>query len=223
MIASAVTLKPDCTLGLATGDSPIGTYGYLADWFINGYLDFSRAAAFNLDEYKGLAPDAEQGYRRFMRENLFSKINMPEGNIHIPDGLAKDTDAECSGYEEAIRRFGGIDLQLLGIGANGHIGFNEPAGAFVADTHLTDLTENTIDANSRFFDRREDVPTQAYTMGIRTIMSARKIVLIATGVKKAAIVKLAFFGGITPEVPASVLQLHGDFTLIGDEAALSLI
>jgi len=216
-------IKPDCALGLATGDSPLGLYGRLAESCVNGEIDFSQTKAFNLDEYRGLAPDAEQGYRFFMWQNLFSKINIKKENLRIPDGLADDSAAECARYEAAIKNCGGIDLQLLGIGHNGHIGFNEPGDSFVVDTHLVDLTDSTIDANSRFFERREDVPVQAYTMGIGSIMRARKVLMIVSGEKKAEIVKRAFYGGVSPDVPASVLQLHGDFTLVGDEAALSLI
>ena len=222
IIAATVTVKPDSVLGLATGDSPVGVYNFLTDWYKNGYVDFSETTAFNLDEYRGLTRDAEQSYRLFMYKNLFSGINIPNERRHIPDGVASDPDAECLRYERAIKSCGGIDLQLLGIGHNGHIGFNEPGPAFVGDTHLVDLTESTIEANSRFFSKRSEVPVQAYTMGIRTIMSARKVLLIVSGEKKAEILRRAFFGDITPEVPASVLQLHGDFTLVADEAALSL-
>ena len=223
MLAAVVILKPDCTFGLATGSSPLGIYKYLAEWHKSGRVDFSQATAFNLDEYKGVAPDAEQSYRYFMFSNLFSKINMPLKNQHIPNGLASDPAAECMRYEAAIEKCGGIDVQLLGIGLNGHIGFNEPQDGFAKDTHLTFLTESTISANSRFFDKPEDVPVQAYTMGIRTIMRTRKILLVVTGAAKAEIVKRAFFGEITPKVPASVLLLHNDVTVIGDEDALSLI
>ena len=223
IIAAMVTLKPDSVLGLATGDSPLGIYRHLADSFNSGDIDFSQTRAFNLDEYRGLAPDAEQSYRLFMWKNLFSKINIKTENLNIPDGLAGDPDAECARYEAAIRDCGGVDMQLLGIGHNGHIGFNEPGGSFVVNTHLVDLTDSTIDANSRFFKTREEVPVQAYTMGIGSIMRARKVLLIVTGRQKAEIVKRAFRGAVSPEVPASILQLHCDFTLVGDEAALSLM
>jgi len=223
IIAAMVTLKPDSVLGLATGDSPLGVYRHLADSYNSGDIDFSHTRAFNLDEYRGLGPDAEQSYRLFMWKNLFSKINIKPENLNIPNGLAGDPPAECARYEEAIKSCGGIDLQLLGIGNNGHIGFNEPNAGFIVNTHLVDLSDSTIDANSRFFQRRGDVPTQAYTMGIGSIMRARKIVLIVSGRQKAEIVKHAFCGGVYPEIPASILQLHGDFTLVGDEPALSLI
>jgi glucosamine-6-phosphate deaminase len=223
IIAAEATLNPGCVLGLATGDSPLGVYGVLAEWCGRGLADFSGITVFNLDEYRGIAPGDARSYRFFMRENLFSKINIRPENVFIPDGLAADPAAECERYETEIDKRGGFDLQLLGIGHNGHIGFNEPGDEFIADTHLVDLSENTVDANRRFFDKRGDVPVQAYTMGIRTIMKARKILLIVTGEKKADIVKRAFYGGISPSVPASVLQLHNDFTLVGDEAALSQI
>ena len=223
ILAASLIMKPGCVFGLATGDSPLGTYGLLADWYGGGDLDFSRASAFNLDEYRGLGPDSDQSYRYFMERNLFSKINIKQENRFIPDGLAADPRAECARYEAAIEGCGGIDIQLLGIGLNGHIGFNEPAGEFCKDTHLTDLTESTIEANSRFFERREDVPIQAYTMGICTIMRARKILLIVSGERKAEIVERAFFGAVAPEVPASILQFHNDVTIIGDDGAFSLI
>jgi len=223
VIAAQVIAKPDSTLGLATGDSPLGVYQCLIDWHKSGDIDFSQVKTVNLDEYRGLSPDDEQSYRFFMYKNLFSGINVPAENRHIPDGLAGDPAAECARYDDVIARCGGIDLQLLGIGNNGHIGFNEPADAFTKGTHCVGLTDSTIDANSRFFAKREDVPVRAYTMGVRTILSARKIVLIATGERKAQIIKQAFFGDITPLVPASALQLHGDVTLVGDKAALSLI
>ena len=223
ILAAQIIMEPDCVFGLATGDSPLGAYRLLAEWRAAGVLDFSRASAFNLDEYRGLGPDSPQSYRFFMEENLFSKINMLEANRFIPDGLAGDPDAECARYEAAIDGRGGIDIQLLGIGNNGHIGFNEPSDEFKTDTHLTDLTKSTIDANSRFFEQRADVPVQAYTMGIRTIMRARKVLLIVSGERKAEIAERAFFSAVTPQVPASILQLHGDATVVGDAGAFSLI
>jgi len=223
LIAAAVVTKPDAVLGLATGDSPIGAYGYLCDWYRDGHIDFSQASALNLDEYCGIEPDAVQSYSYFMRRYLFSKINISSDNQHIPDGLARDPGRECVRYDAIIAARGGIDVQLLGIGLNGHIGFNEPGPEFVKDTHVVALSESTIDANSRFFDDRRDVPVKAYTMGICTIMRARRIVLIASGERKADIIKRAFFDAVTPGVPASILQLHADVTLVGDEAALSLI
>ena len=223
IIAAMLTIKPGCVLGLATGETPLGLYRRLVDSCNHGEVDFSQAKAFNLDEYRGLEPGAEQSYRFFMWKNLFSKINIRTENLYIPDGMAGDPEAECSRYEAAIAGCGGIDLQLLGIGNNGHIGFNEPGDSFAVDTHLVDLSESTIDANSRFFGDREEVPKQAYTMGVGSIMRARKALLIVSGRQKAGIVRRAFFGGVSPDVPASILQLHSDFTLIGDEAALSFI
>ena len=223
ILSAAVIMKPGCVLGLATGSTPLGIYKYLADLYKGGRVDFSQAVAINLDEYRGIAPDAEQSYRYFMNANLFSKINIPLENRHIPNGLAADPAEECKRYDSVIDACGGIDIQLLGIGLNGHIGFNEPQDEFVTDTHVVDLTESTINANSRFFDKPGDVPVQAYTMGIRSIMRARRILLAVSGAEKAEIVKRSFFGGITPHVPASILLLHADVTIIGDEGALSLI
>ena len=177
----------------------------------------------NLDEYKGLSGDNDQSYRYFMDHNLFDHINIDKARTFVPDGLEEDSDKACAQYNEIIRQTGGVDMQLLGIGGNGHIGFNEPNGQFDRTTHCVNLTQSTIEANKRFFASEEDVPRQAYTMGIKTIMQANKILMVASGEDKAEIVKRAFFGPITPEVPASVLQLHNDVTLVGDEAALSLI
>ena len=223
LIAAQVLLKPDSVVGLATGDSPIGLYGRLAEWHTAGDADFSEMVAVNLDEYRGIAPGSPQSYRYFMEKHLFSKINAKPGNVHIPDGLAPDPDAECARYDAVISGCGGIDLQLLGIGHNGHIGFNEPGGCFVPGTHLVALSEDTKQANSRFFDSPGDVPSEAYTVGIKAIMQARKILMVASGAGKAEAVRRAFCCGVTPSVPASVLQLHGDVTLVGDEAALSFL
>ncbi|MCL2461940.1 MAG: glucosamine-6-phosphate deaminase [Defluviitaleaceae bacterium] len=221
LLSAQVILKGDSVLGLATGSSPVGVYGQLAEWYRKGDIDFSETKTVNLDEYRGLGPDNPQSYRYFMDENFFRHINIRPENTYVPDGLATDAEAECARYEALIARLGGIDMQLLGLGRNGHIGFNEPGAAFEAVTHCETLTQSTIDANKRFFGREEDVPRQAYTMGIRTIMQARRIVVIVSGEGKADIVARAFFGPITPEVPATVLQLHNDVTLVGDEAALA--
>ena len=223
IISAQVIMKPDCVLGLATGSSPVGTYRQLIEWYKKGDLDFSRVTTINLDEYKGLSPDNEQSYRYFMNKNLFDHVNIDKAHTFVPDGLESDSDKACARYNEIIRAHGGIDLQLLGLGRNGHIGFNEPGSAFEKETHCVDLAESTVEANKRFFASEEEVPRQAYTMGIKTIMQANKILMVASGEDKAEIVKRAFFGPITPEVPASVLQLHNDVTLVGDEAALSLI
>ena len=223
LIATQVNIKPDCVLGLATGSTPIGTYEQLIHWYQKGDLDFSKVITVNLDEYKGLSADNDQSYRYFMNTHLFNAINIRPENTHVPDGLEPDSDKACRDYNKIIADCGGIDLQLLGLGLNGHIGFNEPGSAFELETHCVDLTDSTIQANSRFFSSMELVPKQAYTMGIKSIMQAKKIIIIVNGAEKAAIVKEAFFGPVTPNVPASVLQLHNDITLIGDNAALSLI
>lgn len=222
LIAEQVRSRPDCVLGLATGSTPLDTYGQLIVKYQAGELDFSRVRTVNLDEYVGLGTDHDQSYAWFMHHNLFAHINIDPGNTNIPDGVTADAAAECRRYDALIASLGGVDLQLLGIGPNGHIGFNEPGDAFVTDTHLVELTESTIAANARFFENADLVPRQAITMGIRAILQARKVVLIATGVSKAQAVRDAFWGPVTPAVPASILQLHPDFTLIADEDALSL-
>ena len=224
IISAQVIMKPDCVLGLATGSSPVGTYKELIAKYEAGDLDFSKVRTVNLDEYVGLTKDHDQSYAYFMRSNLFDHVNIDPAHINLPDGTNLDAEAECKRYDEVIRSVGGVDLQLLGIGHDGHIGFNEPHDAFDLGTHCVDLAQETIEANKRFFDGNVDlVPKQAYTMGIRTIMQARKVLMVVNGVGKAEIVKKAFFGPVTPEVPASILQLHPDFILVGDEEALSLI
>ena len=224
LISAQIILKPDCVLGLATGSSPVGAYMKLVDWYKKGDVDFSRVRTVNLDEYLGLPRENDQSYYYFMHHNLFDHVNLPEGASNLPNGMAEDMNAECARYDALIRSLGGVDLQLLGIGHDGHIGFNEPGEAFELETHCVDLTAETIEANKRFFDGNVDlVPKQAYTMGIKTIMQARKVLMVANGKGKAEIIKKAFFGPVTPEVPASILQMHPDFTLVGDEEALSLI
>lgn len=223
IIAAQVTMKPDCVLGLATGSSPIGTYKELIARYNNGDLDFSKATSVKLDEYKGLPGDNDQSYRYFMNHNLFDHINIDKGNTNVPNGLAEDGEAECRRYDDIISAHGGTDLQLLGIGGNGHIGFNEPASAFQKGTYLVTLTEETRQSNARFFSSLDQVPTHAFTMGIGGIMAAARVLLLANGEAKAKALCDSFFGPITPEVPASVLQLHGDCIVIADEAALSLI
>lgn len=221
IISAQVIMKPDCVLGLATGSTPIGTYEQLIRWFEKGDLDFSQVHSINLDEYRGLSPENEQSYRYFMNTHLFDKINIDKTNTFVPDGLEPDPEKACRDYEEIIRAHGGVNLQILGLGHNGHIGFNEPGSAFEKETHCVTLSENTRQANARFFASMEEVPTEAYTMGIKSIMQAKKIVVIVSGESKKEIVKKAFHGPITPEVPASVLQLHNDVILVGDEAALA--
>jgi glucosamine-6-phosphate deaminase len=221
IIASQVILKPDCVLGLATGSSPLGTYKNLIELYEKGDLDFSAVHTANLDEYRGLTRENDQSYYYFMYNNLFKHINIPLENTNIPDGSQPDSDAECTRYDNVINDLGGIDLQLLGLGLNGHIGFNEPAADFAKTTHCVDLTPSTIEANKRFFASADEVPKQAYTMGIKTIMQARKILLIVNGKAKAHILHEALCGPITPQVPASILQLHPDVTVVADEEALS--
>ena len=223
IIAAQVILKPDCVLGLATGSTPIGTYKELIKGYENGDLDFSLVKTANLDEYRGLEKSNDQSYDYFMKANLFNHININFDNLNIPNGENPDADAECKRYEEVVKALGGQDLQLLGMGHNGHIGFNEPADEFVKETHCVDLQESTIQANKRFFEKVEDVPTQAYTMGINTIMQAKMILVIVSGADKAEIVKKAFFGPVTPQVPASILQMHPNVVVVVDEAAASLI
>ena len=224
IIASQIVAKPNCVLGLATGGTPVGTYKSLInDWYKVGDLDFSEITTVNLDEYRGLPRTNDQSYWYFMHENLFNHVNVRPGAVHVPNGENPDAEAACSEYDEIIKSVGGIDLQLLGIGHDGHIGFNEPCDTFVAKTHEVELEEITREANKRFFNSIDEVPTAAYTMGIGTVMSARKILLVATGKDKAEIVKQSFFGPVTPMVPASILQFHPDVTVIADEAALSLI
>lgn len=221
IISAQVLLKPDCVLGLATGSTPIGTYKQLIEWYNQGDLDFSETKSVNLDEYRGLTKDNDQSYYYFMYNNLFKHININMDNTNVPDGTEPDSDKECSRYEKVIKNYGGIDLQLLGLGHNGHIGFNEPDKEFPKTTHCVDLTESTIEANKRFFASIDDVPRQAYTMGIGTIMKAKKILLVVSGEDKAQILYDVLRGPVTPDVPASVLQLHSDVMVVADEAAMS--
>ncbi len=223
ILAAQMIMKPNCVLGLATGSTPIGTYAQLVEWYNRGDLDFSEVTTVNLDEYKGLPRENDQSYYYFMNDNLFHKVNVRPERTFLPNGMEPDSDKACKEYDQIIAGTGGVDLQLLGLGHNGHIGFNEPGAAFEAGTNCVDLTESTIKANQRFFASMDEVPKQAYTMGIGTIMRAKKILVVVSGEDKAEIVKKAFFGPITPQVPASVLQLHGDVTIVADEAALSLI
>ena len=223
IISAQIITKPNCVLGLATGSTPVGTYKQLVEWYNKGDLDFSEVSTVNLDEYKGLDHDNDQSYYYFMMNNLFKHVNIDLSRTHVPDGTEPDSEKACADYEEIVRSYGGIDLQLLGLGHNGHIGFNEPSDNIAKVTHCVDLTESTIKANARFFEKIEDVPTQAYTMGIGTIFKAKRILLIASGKDKAEIVKKAFCGPIDPQVPASILQLHPDVTVVLDEDAASLL
>lgn len=213
IIGAQVHLKPNCVLGLATGSSPVGTYENLVNECKKGILDFSAVRTVNLDEYCGLSPADPQSYRYFMNTTFFNRVNLDITNTHLPDGMATDMEAEGKRYEALVDELGGVDLQLLGIGHNGHIGFNEPCDHFPRGVHQVQLTESTIQANSRLFERIEDVPTTAITMGIGTIMKAERILLIA-GNEKKDIVEEALYGKITPYVPASILQLHKDVTVV---------
>ena len=214
IIANQIKQKPTTVLGLATGSSPIGTYNYLAEQCKKGELDFSKVRTINLDEYVGLPADHEQSYRRFMNENLFNKVNIDKKNTYVPNGVAKDLQKETQEYDQRIEDFGKIDLQLLGIGVDGHIGFNEPDTFFTAETHIVTLDPSTIDANARFFSSKDEVPKKAISMGMKGIMTARKIVLVANGKNKKEILEKAMYGKIEPQVPASILQLHSDIKII---------
>ena len=221
VIAAEIIKKPDCVLGLATGSTPIGTYKNLIDMCNAGEISFKDVTTVNLDEYKGLAGTHDQSYRYFMNDNLFNHVDIVMENTNVPDGLAEDADEECARYDELVESLGFADLQLLGLGNNGHIGFNEPDSVYTKATHVVNLTESTIDANKRFFASADDVPRQALTMGMGCIMAARRVLLIANGEGKAEAIYNAFSGPITPECPASILQLHPDVVVICDEAALS--
>lgn len=223
IISAQIIMKPDCVLGLATGSTPIGLYDQLVEWYNKGDLDFSEVVSVNLDEYKGLSKENDQSYYYFMHKHLFDRVNIPSENTNLPNGLESNAKKECQRYEGLIHSLGGVDLQLLGMGHNGHIGFNEPGVAFEKETHCVRLAERTIEANKRFFASAEDVPKEAYTMGIKTIMQAKKILVVVSGKDKASMVKKAFFGPVTPDVPASILQMHNDVTLVADEEALSEI
>ena len=223
IISAQVIMKPHAVLGLATGSTPVGAYKQLVEWYNKGDLDFANVTSVNLDEYKGLSPENDQSYRYFMNTNLFNHVNINKERTFVPNGLEPDSEKACADYNAIIRSVGGVDMQLLGIGGNGHIGFNEPGEAFEKETHCVNLTESTIKANARFFASMDEVPKQAYTMGIKSIMSAKKILLIATGEAKADALYKSLYGPITPNVPASILQLHPDVTVVADEAALKLI
>ena len=222
IVSAQVIMKPNCVLGLATGSTPIGLYKQLVEWYNKGDLDFSEVMTVNLDEYKGLSRDNDQSYYYFMHEHLFDRVNIDPENTNVPNGTEPDADKECERYEKLIESMGGVDIQLLGLGHNGHIGFNEPDSCFSKYTHKVALSESTIAANTRFFDREEDVPRQAISMGMQAITQARKILLIASGADKAEALQKSFFGPVTPQVPASILQLHQDVTVIADMDALAL-
>lgn len=221
ILAAQIIAKPDSALGLATGSTPVGAYECLAAWYKEGLLDFSQVRTVNLDEYKGLGPDHPQGYRYFMDRHLFQLVNIPMENTFVPNGLEEDSRKACAEFEKVLSDLGGVDLQLLGMGHNGHIGFNEPGSAFPTGCHCADLAPRTLQANGKYFEDPEKMPRQAYSMGIGTIMNARKILLAVSGGEKAEALAKALTGPVTPEVPASILQFHPDVTVVADEAALS--
>jgi glucosamine-6-phosphate deaminase len=222
IISAQVILEPACTLGLATGTTPIGCYKQLIKWYEKGDVDFAEVSTYNLDEYRGLTHSDPQSYHYFMRDVFFDHINIDLARTHVPDGSNPDAEAACAEYDRIVREAGYVDLQLLGIGRNGHIGFNEPDEVFSKGTHCVDLTPSTIEANSRLFERAEDVPRQAYTMGVQTIMQARRILILASGADKAQAVHDMCYGPVSPNVPASILQLHTNCIVVADEAALEL-
>lgn len=223
LISAEVIRKPDCVLGLATGSTPVGSYRQLAAWNQKGDFSFKDVRTVNLDEYLGLPPTHDQSYRYFMQENLFDKIDIPFEHTHVPDGMAADPEQECRRYDELVRSLGYADMQLLGLGQNGHIGFNEPGDCFRKETHVVELTQNTIEANARFFENEAAVPKKAITMGIGCIMAAHRVLLVASGANKAEAVYRTVCGPITPQCPASILQLHNDVVIVGDEEALSMV
>lgn len=221
IVASLMTEKPDCVLGLATGSTPIGMYEELVRMTNEGKISFEKVTSYNLDEYFPLEPTHEQSYRYFMNQHLFDLVNIDKAKTFVPNGLSKDPEKEGAAYDAAIAAAGGVDLQILGIGQNGHIGFNEPDDALIAGTHVTALTENTIEANSRFFTSKADVPTHAFTMGMGSIMKAKKIVILANGANKHDAVAQLLDDKITTKCPATFLKAHADVTLICDKAAFN--
>ena len=223
LISAQINMKPDCVLGLATGSTPVGMYACLVDMYNKGELDFSAVKSVNLDEYYPIVPEHDQSYRYFMNYNLFDKVNINKDNTFVPDGTCADPAAFCKAYDERIDAMGGTDVQVLGIGRNGHIGFNEPDTELLFGTHLTDLQEDTIDANARFFASADDVPKQALTMGMGPIFKARKIILLANGVGKAEAIKKTLEGKVSTLCPSTLLMLHPDVTVICDEEAYSLV
>ena len=218
IISAQIILYPASVIGLATGSSPVGTYDQLVEWYEKGDLDFSGVTTVNLDEYCGLPGSDPHSYRYFMEQHLFSRVNIDPGRTHLPNGMAEDVEAECRRYDQLIASLGGVDLQLLGLGHNGHIGFNEPSAAFEKTTHCVELGERTRRANARFFQSPDDVPRRAITMGIKSIMQAKKILLIVNGEDKRETLHRALFGPVTPSLPASILQLHPDLTVVACNA-----
>ena len=222
IISAQVILKPNCKLGLATGTTPIGAYKQLITWYEKGDVDFSEVSTYNLDEYLGLGGDHPQSYRYFMNDTFFNHINIDKARTHVPDGSNLDAEAACTAYDELMAAAGPLDLQLLGIGRNGHVGFNEPGESFSKGTHCVELAQSTIEANSRLFDSIDDVPRKAYSMGVQNIMSAKTILVAASGADKAQAVHDMIYGPVSPHCTASILQLHADCFVVADEAALSL-
>lgn len=223
IMRAQIQLKPNSVIGLATGSTPLGLYSNLAKWNEEGSLDFKEVITVNLDEYKGLPAEHDQSYIYFMNKNLFSKINIDKNNTHLPNGMAEDADKECARYDALIKSLGGQDMQLLGIGHNGHIGFNEPADAFANGTYCVKLTESTINANSRFFASADDVPKYAFSMGCGVIMNAKRILMVATGEEKAQAIHDMVKGPISPKCPASILQMHPDVVVVVDEGAAKML
>ena len=223
VVAAQIILKPDSVLGLATGASPVGMYKQLIEWYQKGDLSFAKVKAVNLDEYKGLSKDHPNSYYRFMCENFFSYVNIDLNYVYIPNGLNKNITDECNKYNKIIESLGGIDFQVLGIGHNGHIGYNEPGESFNIETHCVKLSQSTKEANKRFFNSIDDVPDYAYTMGIKPIMHAKKILVLTNGGDKKDVLLDAFFGPVIPAVPASILQLHNDVIICGDKSCLKRI
>ena len=223
IVASQVILKPNSNLGLATGSTPLGMYDNLVEMYEKNLVDFEKVVTFNLDEYVGLAADHPQSYNYYMFDNFFDMVNVSQDNINIPSGIEDDLDQVCKNYDQKIENYGGIDLQVLGIGKNGHIGFNEPDNKLRTSTHIVELTDETINDNSRFFDSIDDVPKKAISMGMSSIMKAKKILLLASGEQKAEAIQKAINGEITTEHPASLLQLHSDVTILVDKDAAKLI
>ncbi len=223
IIKEKLSKKPNSVIGFATGGTPIPMYKHLIEMCNHQEINFSEMVTFNLDEYFPISKENDQSYYYFMRENLFNHINVNFDNLHIPNGLASDVEKECADYENLIKTLGPIDLQILGMGLNGHIGFNEPDNKFTQGTNYVALQESTITANARFFNSIDDVPKKALTMGIKTIMMSTEILLLVNGEKKADILEQALFGEISPHVPASALQLHQNVTILADESAVANI
>lgn len=223
IVAAQIIVKPDSVIGLATGTSPVGMYNQLIEWYKKGDLSFKEVKTINLDEYKGLAKENPNSYYSFMYENLFKHVNIDLNNVYIPNGLNENITGECRKYNEIIESLGGIDLQVLGIGHNGHIGFNEPGESLEKETHYVKLSQSTKEANKRFFSSINKVPNYAYTMGIKAIMQAKKILVVVNGDDKKHILLDAFFGPVIPAIPASILQLHNDVIICGDKSSLKLI